>query len=131
MKLRSLLEELRKEEKYIIYVYFCDFDDPRFREFVETFREIQNQIDFWVKPGKAHHRGFAIQSILNTNNQQEAKAVADFLLEQFGNDILVVLSKQVVSNLEPIGQNNEEVFIEVGDKFDVLKNKGNTGVYFV
>jgi len=131
MKLRRLLEELRREEKYIIYVYFCDFDDPRFREFVEKFKEIQNQINFWVKPGKAHHRGFAIQSILDTNNQQEAQTTADFLFEQFDNDILIVLSKQVVSNLEPIGQNNEEVFIEVGNEFDSLKNKGNIGVYFV
>jgi hypothetical protein len=42
-----------------------------------------------------------------------------------------VLSKQKVSNIEPVGQNNEEVFVKPGRKFDKLVSKGEKGIYIV
>ena len=88
-------------------------------------------INFWVKPGKGHHRGFSIQSILDTDDMSEAKHISRGISREFDNDILIVLSKQRVSNIEPVGENNEEVFVKPGRKFDKLVDKGKKGIYVI
>jgi hypothetical protein len=42
-----------------------------------------------------------------------------------------VLSKQRVSNIEPIGMNNEDVFTEVGRYFDKLVKQKEKGIYLI
>ena len=88
-------------------------------------------IDFWVKPGKGHHRGFSIQSILDTDDMDDSKHISRGILSEFDDNILIVLSKQKVSNIEPVGENNEKVFVKPGRKFDDLVDKGKKGVYIV
>lgn len=126
---RILREEIETKTKVLIYIYFCDHKDKNFREYVERFQGMD--IDFWVKPGKGHHRGFAIQSILDTDDMSEAKIIARDISREFGNNILIVLSKQKVSNTEPVGQNNEEVFVKPGRKFDKLVDKDKKGIYII
>jgi hypothetical protein len=126
---RILKEEISSEVKYLIYIYFCDYEDHRFREFVSKFENMD--IDFWVKPGKGHHRGFAIQSILNTHSKKRALDIANKIYDEFNQDILIVLSKQKVTNLEPIGMNNDKVFIKPGRYFDKLVDKKEIGIYML
>jgi hypothetical protein len=130
--IRSIIrEELETSEKYIIYAYFCSKSDSRFRGYVDRFKKIRRNIDFWVEPSASVSGGFGIQSILNTNNKREANRIANLLYNAFDNDILIVLSKQRVSNFEPVGQNNDEVFVRPGRYFDGLVKKGEKGIYFV
>jgi hypothetical protein len=126
---KVLKEETSTEVKYLIYIYFCDYDDPRFLEFVSKYEHMD--IDFWVKPGKGHHRGFAIQSILNTHSKKRALDTVERIYNEFNQDILIVLSKQRVSNIEPIGINNEDVFTEVGRYFDKLVKQTKKGIYII
>jgi hypothetical protein len=126
---KVLREEVETKTKVLIYIYFCDYMDENFREYVNRFKSMD--INFWVKPGKGHHRGFSIQSILDTDDMSEAKHISRGILEEFDNDILIVLSKQKVSNIEPVGENNEEVFIKPGRKFDKLVDKGEKGIYII
>ena len=132
--MRELIKKLLREEvetktKVLIYIYFCDHKDENFRDYVNRFQNMY--IDFWVKPGKGHHRGFSIQSILDTDDMSEAKMIARGISREFDNNILIVLSKQKVSNIEPVGENNEEVFVKPGRKFDKLVSKGEKGIYIV
>ena len=126
---RILREELLTEDKYLIYIYFCDYSDPRFNDFVGRFNDLD--INFWVEPSKGHHNGFAIQSILDTHSLKRAKQTAKELYETFDDDIVIVLSKQRVSNKEPIGSNNEDVFTEPGRYFDKLVRQNKKGVYII
>ncbi len=126
---RILKEEVETKTKVLIYIYFCDHKDKNFREYVNRFQNMD--INFWVKPGKGHHRGFSIQSILDTDDMSEAKMIARDISRKFDDNILIVLSKQKVSNIEPVGQNNEEVFVKPGRKFDKLVSKKEKGIYIV
>ena len=126
---RVLREEVETKTKVLIYIYFCDHKDENFREYVERFQNMD--INFWVKPGKGHHRGFSIQSILDTDDMSEAKHISRGISREFDNNILIVLSKQKVSNIEPVGENNEEVFVKPGRKFDKLVDKGKKGIYII
>jgi hypothetical protein len=126
---KVLRKEVETKTKVLIYIYFCDYMDENFREYVNRFKSMD--VNFWVKPGKGHHRGFSIQSILDTDDMSEAKHISRGILEEFDNDILIVLSKQKVSNIEPVGENNEEVFIKPGRKFDKLVDKGEKGIYII
>jgi len=126
---RIIKEEIETKTKVLIYIYFCNYEDENFREYVNRFKNMD--IDFWVKPGKGHHRGFSIQSILDTDNMDEAKHISRGILSEFDDNILIVLSKQKVSNIEPVGENNEEVFIKPGRKFDKLVDKNEKGIYII
>jgi hypothetical protein len=126
---RILREEVSTETKYLIYIYFCDYSDSRIDDFISKFNDMD--INFWVKPGKGHHTGFAIQSILDTHSLKTAKQTSKHIYETFDDDILIVLSKQQVSNIEPIGVNNEEVFTEPGRYFDKLVRKKEKGIYII
>ena len=126
---RILKEEVSTETKYLIYIYFCDYSDSRIDDFISKFNDMD--INFWVKPGKGHHTGFAIQSILDTHSLKIAKQTSKHIYETFDDDILIVLSKQQVSNIEPIGVNNEEVFTEPGRYFDKLVKKKEKGIYII
>jgi hypothetical protein len=126
---KILREEIETKTKVLIYIYFCDHKDKNFREYVNRFQNMD--IDFWVKPGKGHHRGFAIQSILDTDDMSESKMIARNISREFDDNILIVLSKQKVSNTEPVGQNNEEVFVKPGRKFDKLVDKDKKGIYII
>ena len=132
--MRELIKKLLREEvetktKVLIYIYFCDHKDENFREYVERFKDMD--INFWVNPGKGHHRGFSIQSILDTDDMSEAEHISRGISRVFDNDILIVLSKQRVSNIEPVGENNEDVFINPGRKFDKLVDKNKKGIYII
>jgi hypothetical protein len=61
----------------------------------------------------------------------EAKMIARDISREFDDNILIVLSKQKVSNIEPVGQNNEEVFVKPGRKFDKLVGKDKKGIYII
>jgi hypothetical protein len=61
----------------------------------------------------------------------EAKMISRDIFREFDNNILIVLSKQKVSNIEPVGENNEEVFVRPGRKFDKLVSKREKGIYIV
>jgi hypothetical protein len=126
---RIIKEEIETKTKVLIYIYFCDYKDENFREYFERFQNMD--INFWVKPGKGHHRGFSIQSILDTDDMSEAKRISRGISEEFDGNILIVLSKQKVSNIEPVGENNEKVFVIPGRKFDKLVNKGKKGIYII
>ncbi len=126
---RIIKEEIETKTKVLIYIYFCDYMDENFKEYVNRFQDMD--INFWVKAGKGHHRGFSIQSILDTDDMDEAKHISRGILSEFDNDILIVLSKQNVSNIEPVGENNEEVFIKPGRKFDKLVDKNEKGIYII
>lgn len=117
-----------EEKKVIIWIYFCDYGDPNFNKYTEKFKIMP--IDWWVDPSKGHHRGFAIESILDVDSIEEAEEIVRMIFSEFDENILIVYSEQRVSN-DPVGTNTSEVFTEGGREFDRLVRAKEKGIYKV
>ena len=124
-----IFEETTEEFKIIFYIYFCDKDDPRYEEFIDRYHNLD--MDLWVESSSAHHRGFSKQGILNTDNLEDAIDFARVIYDTFDENPLIVLSKQKVKNITPVGQNTQKLFIRLGEIFDELVENKSKGIYII
>lgn len=122
-------EETTEEVKVIFYIYFCDKDDPRYEEFIDRYKTLD--MDLWVESSRAHHMGFSKQGILNTDNLEDAVDFARVIYDTFDENPLIVLSKQKVKNISPVGHNPQKLFIRLGEIFDELVENKKKGIYII
>ena len=115
------------KSKVILNMYICDYESPNWKENVE----ILNSIEFptSIPTSKGHHRGLAIQVLLDLNIE-EAKDYANSLLTKFKADPTIVIA-QVDVNMKnsPIGYYFDKDLWEPGRYFDSLVRQGKVGLY--
>ena len=115
------------KSKVILNMYICDYQSPNWKENVE----ILNSIEFptSIPTSKGHHRGLAIQVLLDLNIE-EAKDYANSLLTKFKADPTIVIA-QVDVNMKnsPIGYYFDKDLWEPGRYFDNLVRQGKVGLY--
>jgi len=115
------------KSKVILNMYICDYESPNWKDNVE----ILNSIEFptSIPTSKGHHRGLAIQVLLDLNIE-EAKDYANSLLTKFKADPTIVIA-QVDVNMKnsPIGYYFDKDLWEPGRYFDSLVKQGKVGLY--
>ena len=115
------------ESKVILNMYICDYESPNLKDNVE----ILNSIEFptSIPTSKGHHRGLAIQVLLDLNIE-ESKDYANSLLTKFKADPTIVIA-QVDVNMKnsPIGYYFDKDLWEPGRYFDSLVKQGKVGLY--
>jgi hypothetical protein len=115
------------KSKVILNMYICDYESPNWKDNVE----ILNSIEFptSIPTSKGHHRGLAIQVLLDLNIE-EAKDYANSLLNKFKADPTIVIA-QVDVNMKnsPIGYYFDKDLWEPGRYFDSLVKQGKVGLY--
>lgn len=119
----------KTEEKVIFNTFLCRYntDIEKWKDYINRFKNLD--VDWWVKPCGGSTAGLAYQSILNTGDIEEAVRISEDIFKTFDNDILIVISKQLVRNYEPVGQNNEDAFVGCGRFFDKLVRKNEKGIF--
>ena len=129
MKYLKKFEE--KEEKILILIFLVEHckDGNLWSDSIKTFNNLD--VDWWVKPQGASHLGLAYQSILNTSDIDDAKKTAEYIESQFDEPILICLSKKNISRNEPVGENNDKAWWEIGRAFDKMVSKGTKGIYII
>lgn len=121
------------DEKIIINIFLCYYNesqkDNKWATYLKRFKDLK--VDWWVQPHAGNIFGLAYQSILNTNDMDDANSIAKYIFNEFDEDILIVLSKQCVRNYEPVGLNNDEGFTECGRFFDKLVKGRKKGIFVI
>jgi hypothetical protein len=115
------------KSKVILNMYICDYESPNWKENVE----ILNSIEFptSIPTSKGHHRGLAIQVLLDLNIE-EAKDYANSLLTKFKDDSTIVIAQvDVKMKNSPIGYYFDKDLWEPGRYFDNLVKQGKVGLY--
>jgi len=115
------------KSKVILNMYICDYQSPNWKENVE----ILNSIEFptSIPTSKGHHRGLAIQVLLDLNIE-EAKDYANSLLTKFKDDSTIVITQvDVKMKNSPIGYYFDKDLWEPGRYFDNLVRQGKVGLY--
>ena len=115
------------KSKVILNMYICDYQSPNWKENVE----ILNSIEFptSIPTSKGHHRGLAIQVLLDLNIE-EAKDYANSLLTKFKADPTIVIAQvDVKMKNSPIGYYFDKDLWEPGRYFDNLVRQGKVGLY--
>lgn len=115
------------KSKVILNMYICDYQSPNWKENVE----ILNSIEFptSIPTSKGHHRGLAIQVLLDLNIE-EAKDYANSLLTKFKDDSTIVIAQvDVKMKNSPIGYYFDKDLWEPGRYFDNLVRQEKVGLY--
>jgi len=118
---------MSKESKIILNMYICDYKSPNWIENVETLNSIKFPTS--IPTSKGHHRGLAIQVLLDLN-LHEAKNFATNLLTSFKDEPTIVIAQvEVKMKNSPIGYYFDQDLWEPGRYFDKLVTQGKTGLY--
>ena len=127
--MRHIKPFIQKEEKVIFLMFIINYNISKedWINCVNTFNNLD--VDWWVEPKGASHLGFAKQSILNTSNIEEAKEIAEYIESQFKQPTLICLSKQLVTNTEPVSNSNDECWVNFGRTFDKMVSNKQTGIF--
>jgi hypothetical protein len=123
------MKKWKTEEKVIFNIFLCPYatNNKKWVDYIEIFKNLN--VDWWVKPNAGNPLGLAYQSILNTDDINEAIKISNYIFEKFDNDVLIVISKNFVRNFEPVGMNNEDAFIGCGRYFDKLVKNNKKGIF--
>lgn len=132
MKYIKTYENLKYEEKVIFNIFLCYHDEENIEKWMDCLQKFKNlNINWWVEPNVGHHSGLAYQSILDVSNIKEAEEISKDILKIFNDDALIVISKQLVHNEEPVGRNHEIAFHECGRYFDKLIRQRKKGLFII
>jgi hypothetical protein len=139
MKYLKYFESIEeKETKVLILVFLIHRDSvsehdtervEKFYEYQKIFRNLE--IDWWVKPQTAHHRGVAYQSILNTDDLDIARRTAEYIQSEFDEPILICLSRENISRHEPVGESNDKGWWKIGRAFDKMVLEDKKGIHII
>jgi hypothetical protein len=115
------------KSKVILNMYICDYESPNWKDNVELLNSTEFPTS--IPTSKGHHRGLAIQVLLDLNIE-EAKDYANSLLNKFKADPTIVIA-QVDVNMKnsPIGYYFDKDLWEPGRYFDSLVKQGKVGLY--
>jgi hypothetical protein len=120
------------EEKVLFLIFITEYSNNDTDYWVKCVKTFDNlAVSWWVEPEGASHLGLAKQSILNTNSIEEAEHIAKYIEAQFEEPVLICLSKQLVSNVEPVGLSTDECWVEFGRTFDQMVSDKQRGIFIL
>ena len=120
---------VEKETKFLILIFLIKRGDSRWLESIEKFKSLD--VDWWVKPQGASHLGLAYQSILDTDDLDQAIKIAEYIESNFEFPILICLSKDNVSRHEPVSQSSDRAWWNIGRTFDKMISNGEKGIHVI
>lgn len=114
---------------FLAYLINRNTNSNKWKICIDTFNNLD--IDWWVKPQGASHLGLAYQSILNTDDLDKAIEISEYIESQFDIPILICLSKEIVSNHEPVGESNDSAWWKIGRTFDKMVSEDEKGIHII
>jgi hypothetical protein len=112
--------------KVIMNMFICSHGSPNWKESVGILKSIEFPTN--VEYSHGHHRGLAIQVLLDTDIE-ESKKFCKELLNKFPEMPLIVIAEvNVKIKNSPIGHWYDVDLIQPGRYFDKLIKEGKTGL---
>lgn len=130
MKYLKYFESIEeKENKVLILIFLVEQGDPKWLESIKVFDNLD--VNWWVKPQGASHLGLAYQSILDTDDLDVARRIAEYIESYFDFPILICLSRENISRHEPVGESNDEGWWKIGRSFDKMVSNDEKGIHII
>ena len=120
---------VEKETKFLILIFLIEHGDSRWLQSIDKFKSLD--VDWCVKPQGASHLGLAYQSILDTDDLDQAIKIAEYIESNFEFPILICLSKDSVSRHEPVSQSSDRAWWNIGRTFDKMVSNGEKGIHVI
>ncbi len=121
-------KEFDKVRKVILNIFICRYISPYWEECVNILHDIKFPTSIDMSNG--HHRGLAIQVLLDYENIEDTKELINKLLNIFPvTPLIVICEVDVVFKNIPIGYYQDESLVGVGRYFDYLVGEGKTGLF--
>ncbi len=118
---------MSKESKVILNMYICDYQSPNWLDNIKILNSVKFPTS--IPTSKGHHRGLAIQVLLDLN-LEEAQNFATDLLTTFKDEPTIVIAEvEVKMKNSPIGYYFDQDLWEPGRYFDKLISQGKKGLY--
>jgi hypothetical protein len=114
-------------DKVIFNMFICNYESPNWKENVEILKSINFPTS--IETSKGHHRGLAIQILLDLD-LTSAKKFAEDVKSKFQDDVLIVLAEvNVQMKKQPIGYYFDKSLWEPGRYFDRLVRQDKAGIF--
>lgn len=130
----KVFKEDKLESKVIMNMFICrresintDNPNPNWVKCVETLKSIEFPTS--IKTSAAHHRGLAIQVLLDTNLEDSVSFCKE-LLDKFLPEIPLIVIAEVNVKIKdtPIGHWYDDDLVQPGRYFDKLVSEGKNGL---
>lgn len=129
MKYLKLFESNITDTKILILIFLTKRGSEKFIKYQRIFNNLD--VNWWVKPQGAHHLGLSYQSILDTDDLDIARRIAEYIENSFDEPILICLSKNSVSNFEPVSESSDRAWWKIGREFDKMVSNNETGIHII
>ena len=127
MKYLKLFEDVGMVKKTIMNIFLCNYKSDFWEESISIFKSLELPTSVQISSGS--HKGLAFQVLLDIN-LEDAKKLADDIIEKFPETPLIVISEVMVKmKTTPIGQWQDDDLVEPGRYFDKLLKTGETGIF--
>jgi hypothetical protein len=114
-------------KKTIMNTFLCNYKSDFWKESISIFKSLNFPTTIEISNGS--YRGLAYQVLLDVNLEQ-AKVLADDIINKFPETPLIVISEVMVKiKTTPIGQWQDDDLVEPGRYFDKLLKTGETGIF--
>jgi hypothetical protein len=122
------MKHLKKfERKTIMNLFICFYESPYWEKSIEILRSLQ--LPTSIEVSKGHHRGLAVQVLLDTN-LEDSKRIAEDVFKKFPEEPIIVLSEiNVIMKKIPIGHYYDDDLVEPGRYFDQLVSQRKSGIF--
>lgn len=127
MKYLKLFEDVDMVKKTIMNIFLCNYKSDFWEESISIFKSLELPTSVQISSGS--HKGLAFQVLLDIN-LEDAKKLANYIIEKFSETPLIVISEVMVKmKTTPIGQWQDDDLVEPGRYFDKLLKTGETGIF--
>ena len=122
------MKHLKKfRRKTIMNLFICFYESPYWSQSVDILNSLE--LPTSIEISKGHHRGLAVQVLLDTN-LEDSKKIAQDILKKFPEEPLIVLSEiDVIMKKIPIGHYYDDDLVEPGRYFDRLVIGRKSGIF--
>lgn len=131
----NFLNEGKMEKKVIMNMFICRREypigtlnpNPNWAKCVDILHSIEFPTSFEISG--AHHRGLAVQVLLDTNLEESASFCRE-LLDKFLPEVPLIVISEVNVEIKnsPIGEWYDDDLVQPGRYFDKLVSEGKTGL---
>lgn len=114
-------------KKTIMNIFLCNYKSDFWEESISIFKSLN--FPTTVEISKGSHRGLSYQILLDVN-LEEAKILADDIINKFPETPLIVISEVIVEmKNSPIGHWQDDSLVKPGRYFDKLVREQKTGFF--
>jgi len=118
----------KKIRKVILNMFICEHGSPHWVECVVLLRNFNFHTSIDTSLG--HHRGLAIQVLLDYESIEDTRELTTELLNIFPVTPLIVIGEvDVVFKDIPIGYYQDDSLVGIGRYFDYLVKEGTKGLF--